>query len=51
MNTGCGIDYKNTAFEYPDVIKIHGYPTLRPIIEIENQIKANAISVHASFLE
>ena len=46
MNTGQGIDYKGTAFEYPDVIKIHRYPTLGPIIEQEGQIKANAMSVH-----
>ena len=48
MNTGRGIDYKNTAFEYPDVIKIHRYPTLGSIIEIETQIKANEMSVHTS---
>ena len=48
MNTGRGIDYKNTAFEYPDVIKIHRYPTLGPIIEIENKIEANAMSAHTS---
>ena len=48
MNSGRGIDYKNTCFDYPETNKIHREPTLGAIIELESQIDANAMSVHTS---
>ena len=48
MNTGRGIDYKATCFDYPEVTKIYGEPTLGPLIELEGKISANAMSVHTS---
>ena len=36
MNTGRGIDYKGACFDYPEVTKIHGEPTLEAIIELES---------------
>ena len=48
MDNTRGIDYKNTFFEYPDVTKIHGEPTLGALLTLENEIKANAVSVHTN---
>ena len=48
MNSGRGIDYKNTCFDYPDISRIHGEPTLGAIIKLQSQIDANAMSAHTS---
>ena len=48
MNTGRGIDYKGTCFDYPEITKIHGEPTLGGMIDLEGQIDANAMTVHTS---
>ena len=45
MNSGRGIDYKNTCFDYPEITRIHREPTLGAIIELESQIDANTMSV------
>ena len=48
MSYGRSIDYKGTSFEYPEVTKIYGEPTLGPLLELHGEIKANAVSVHTS---
>ena len=39
------VDYANTCFEYPTLIKIHGAPTFQTLSTLKNQLKANAQSV------
>ena len=48
MNSGRGINYRNTFFEYPEVTKTHGEPMLGALLELERKNKANAVSVHTS---
>ena len=42
---GANVDYKSTHFEYPALTKIHGPPTYETLIQLHNEIKANAASV------
>ena len=44
-SSGSPINYKDTFFEYPDVIKIHGQPTPETLIQLKKELKANAASV------
>ena len=39
------IDYKNNYFEYPELTRIHGLPTTTSLIELRDEIRANAQSV------
>ena len=39
-------NYRETLFEYPDLTKIHGEPTYESLRLIQNQLKANARSIH-----
>ena len=48
MSQGCGINYKGTCFEHPEVQKIYGEPTLSPLLDLHENIKANAVTVHTS---
>ena len=48
MNQGRGIDYKGMCFEHPEVQKIYGEPTLDQLLDLHANIKANAMTVHAS---
>ena len=41
-------DYRETLFEYPDLTKIHGESTYESLRLIQNQLKADARSVHSS---
>ena len=43
-----GHNYRETLFEYPDLTKIYGEPTYESLRLIQNQLKANACSVHTS---
>ena len=43
-----GIDYKNMIFDHPEVTKVHGEPTTLDILTLQNEIRANAISVHTT---
>ena len=35
-------DFKNTHFDYPELSRIVGEPTLGALLTLRNQIKANA---------
>lgn len=39
------IDYVATYFEFPVLTKIHGEPTYETLLEMKNQLKANASQV------
>ena len=41
-------DYKNTHFDYPELSKIVGEPTLGALLTLRNQIKANSQSVETT---
>ena len=42
------VDFKSTHFEYPVLTKIHGPPTYETLVQLHNEIKANASSVPSS---
>jgi hypothetical protein len=44
-SSGSPTNYKDTFFEYPDGIKIHGQPSLETLIQLKKELKANAASV------
>jgi len=44
-STTTDIDYKNNYFEYPELTRIHGLPTTTSLIELRDEIRANAQSV------
>ena len=44
-STTTDIDYKNNSFEYPELTRIHGLPTTTSLIELRDEIRANAQSV------
>ena len=48
MNSGRRINYRNTFFEYLEVTKNHGEPTLGALLKLESKINANEVSVHSS---
>ena len=39
------IDIKQTYFDYPELTKILGKPTLAALIKLQNELKANAQAV------
>ena len=41
-------DYKNTHFDYPELQRIVGEPTLASLITLRNQVKANAQTVDST---
>ena len=41
-------NYRDTLFQYPDLTQIHGEPTYESLRVIQNQLKANARSVHTT---
>ena len=41
-------DFKNTHFDYPELSRIVGEPTLASLITLRNQVKANAQSVDST---
>ncbi len=41
-------NYRETLFEYPDLTGIHGEPTYESLRVIQNQLKANARSIHTT---
>ena len=43
--TSTNIDYVDTYFEFPTLIKIHGEPTYFKLIKPKNQLKSNVTSV------
>ena len=48
MDQRRGIDYKRTCFENLEVTKIIGELTLGPLLGLETEVKANAVSAHTS---
>ena len=42
------IDYANTKFEHPTLLKIHGQPTFATLTKLKKQLKANAKSVRSN---
>ena len=48
MNSYIGIDYKNTVSDHPEVTNIHGKPTTQALLNLQKEIRANAVSVHTA---
>ena len=48
MTTRSNIDYKNTHFEYSELTRIHGKPTTGNLITLQQEIRANALTVHTT---
>ena len=41
-------DYKNQFFQYPKLTKIRGEPTTASLINLQNEVKTNAMTVHTT---
>lgn len=42
------IDYKNNYFEYPELSRIHGEPSMTSLLVMRNEIRSNAMSVQTT---
>ena len=42
------INYKNTHFEYPELMRIHDEPSTTQLITLKREVSANALSVNTS---
>ena len=41
-------DYKNQYFQHPELTRIQGEPTTSSLITLQNEVKTNAMTVHAT---
>ena len=48
MTTQSDVDYKTTHFEYPELMQIHGEPTTENLVTLQQEIRANALTVYTT---